>query len=83
MDFSADDEQALKQYLPSEFGKKDGSVNVEAQIERARRPVVDESKQAKKEAKLREKESARENQKLASETSLPSAQKPGDEPPPE
>jgi hypothetical protein len=40
-------------------------------------------KQAKKEAKLREKESARENQKLASETSLPSAQKPGDEPPPE
>ena len=49
MEFSADDEQALKQYLPSEFGKKDGSVNVEAQIERARRPVVDESKQAKKE----------------------------------
>ena len=49
MDFSADDEQALKQYLPSEFVKKDGSVNVEAQIERARRPVVDESKQAKKE----------------------------------
>lgn len=50
MDFSADDEEALRQYMPSEFGKKDGSVNVEAQIERARRTVVDESSQAKKNA---------------------------------
>ncbi|KAH4211288.1 hypothetical protein HBH98_131300 [Parastagonospora nodorum] len=49
MDFSADDDEALRQFLPSEFGKKDGSVNVEAQIERARRPVVDENKRAKKE----------------------------------
>lgn len=50
MDFSADDEEALRQYMPSEFGKKDGAVNIEAQIERARRKVVDESKQAKKDA---------------------------------
>ncbi|KAF1839081.1 WD repeat-containing protein 70 [Decorospora gaudefroyi] len=49
MDFSADDDEALKQYLPSHFGKKDGSVDVEAQIERARRKVVDESKQEQKE----------------------------------
>ncbi|KAH7386958.1 WD40-repeat-containing domain protein [Phaeosphaeria sp. MPI-PUGE-AT-0046c] len=50
MDFSVDDEEALRQYMPSEFGKKDGSANVDAQIERARRKVVDESKQAKKDA---------------------------------
>lgn len=48
MDFSAEDDEALRQYMPVEFGKKDGSVNVEAQIERARRKVVDESKQEKK-----------------------------------
>ncbi|CAO2649499.1 Nn.00g068840.m01.CDS01 [Neocucurbitaria sp. VM-36] len=48
MDFSADDDEAIKQYMPSQFGKKDGSVNVEAQIERARRPVVNESKHGKK-----------------------------------
>ena len=47
MDFSADDDVALRQYMPGEFGKKDGTVNVEAQIERARRKVVDENKQAK------------------------------------
>lgn len=49
MDFSADgDDDALAQYLPSQFGRKEGGVDVEAQIERARRPVVDESKQEKK-----------------------------------
>lgn len=37
-------------------------------------------KQAKKDAKLREKASAREHHKLASETSVASDQKPGDEP---
>lgn len=50
MDFSADDDDAIRQYMPSQFGKKDGSVNVEAQIERARRTVVDESKQGKEDA---------------------------------
>jgi hypothetical protein len=45
MDFSAEDDQAMRQYMPSEFGKKDGTVNVEAQIARAKRAVVDESKQ--------------------------------------
>jgi WD40 repeat protein len=50
MDFSADDEEAMRQYMPSHFGKKDGSIDVAAQIERARRPVVDESKQGKQAA---------------------------------
>jgi WD40 repeat protein len=50
MDFSADDDEALRQYMPTQFGKQDASVQVEAQIERARRKVVDESKQAKKAA---------------------------------
>ncbi|KAF2823771.1 WD repeat-containing protein 70 [Ophiobolus disseminans] len=49
MDFSADDDEAFRQHMPAQFGKIDGSVNVEAQIERARRKVVDENKQAKKE----------------------------------
>jgi WD40 repeat protein len=49
MDFSAEDDEALRQFMPSEFGKKDGSINIEAQIERARRKVVDENKPAKKE----------------------------------
>ncbi len=58
MDFSADDDEALRQYMPSQFGKKDGSVDVEAQIERARRKVVDESKQGKGEGGLdKEKDS--------------------------
>lgn len=48
MEFSADDDEAIRQYMPSQFGKKDGSVDVDAQIERARRKVVDESKQGKK-----------------------------------
>jgi WD40 repeat protein len=50
MDFSAEDDQAMRQYMPSEFGKKDGTVNVEAQIARAKRAVVDESKLDKKDA---------------------------------
>ncbi|KAH9872624.1 hypothetical protein J1614_005017 [Plenodomus biglobosus] len=50
MDFSTEDDDALAQYMPTQFGKKDGSVNVEAQIERARRPVVDESKDAGRKA---------------------------------
>ena len=37
-------------------------------------------KQAKKDAKLREKENAREHNKLASGTSEPPVEKPGDEP---
>lgn len=37
-------------------------------------------KQAKKDVKLREKESAREHHKLASETSAASTEKPGDQP---
>ena len=37
-------------------------------------------KQAKKDAKLREKENAREHQKLASGTSVPSSKMPGDKP---
>ena len=41
----------------------------------------DRLKRAKKEAKLREKESAREHEKPASETSVPSPKNPGDEPP--
>jgi hypothetical protein len=38
-------------------------------------------KQAKKDAKLREKEDARERRKGVQETSEPSAETPGDEPP--
>ncbi|KAF2866627.1 WD40-repeat-containing domain protein, partial [Massariosphaeria phaeospora] len=45
-DFSAADEEALRQYMPSSFGKKDGAVDVEAQIERCRRSIVDERKPA-------------------------------------
>lgn len=44
MDFSADDEEALRQYMPAQFGKTDAGVNVEAQIEQCRRTIVDESK---------------------------------------
>jgi hypothetical protein len=40
-------------------------------------------KQAKKDAKLREKETAREHQKPASEASVPSSEVPGDELPTE
>src|SRR5690242_16309902 len=47
MDFSAEDDEALRQFMPAQFGKKDAGVDVAAQIERCRRPVVDESKQAK------------------------------------
>jgi WD40 repeat protein len=49
MDFSADDDEAMRQHMPVQFGRKDGSVDVEAQIERARRKVVDESKREKQE----------------------------------
>ncbi|KAH7122597.1 WD repeat-containing protein 70 [Dendryphion nanum] len=44
--FSAEDEEALSAYVPASFGKKDSSVNVEAQIERCRRPIADERKLA-------------------------------------
>lgn len=37
-------------------------------------------KQAKKDAKLREKETARERKKLVPETSAPASETPGDEP---
>jgi hypothetical protein len=40
-------------------------------------------KQAKRDAKLREKEHARERQKAAQETSVPASETPGDEPPPQ
>src|SRR5262245_28949450 len=46
MDFSAEDEEAMRQFMPASFGKKDNGVDVEAQIERCRRKIVDESKQA-------------------------------------
>lgn len=48
MDFSAEDDEALRQFMPAQFGKQDAGVDVAAQIERCRRPVVDESKQGKK-----------------------------------
>lgn len=51
MDFTAEDDEALRQFMPTQFGKKDGGVDVAAQIERCRRPVVDESKQGKVEDK--------------------------------
>lgn len=38
------DDEALRQHVPASFGKKDTSVNIEAQIERCRRKIVDESK---------------------------------------
>ncbi|KAF1915480.1 WD40-repeat-containing domain protein [Ampelomyces quisqualis] len=47
MEFSAEDDEAMRQYMPSQFGKKDGGVDVEGQIARAKRKVVDESKQDK------------------------------------
>lgn len=43
-DFSAEKDDALRQYMPASFGKQNGGVNVEAQIERCRRKTVDESK---------------------------------------
>lgn len=45
IDFSAEDD-ALRQHVPFSFGKQDAGVNVEAQIERCRRKIVDENKQA-------------------------------------
>jgi WD40 repeat protein len=47
MDFSADDDDALRQYMPAQFGKQDSAVDVAGQIERCRRAVVDENKQNK------------------------------------
>jgi WD40 repeat protein len=47
MDFSADDDDALRQYMPAQFGKQDSAVDVAGQIERCRRAVVDENKQVK------------------------------------
>jgi WD40 repeat protein len=44
--FSAEDEEALRQFMPTSFGKQNSSVDVEAQIERCRRKIVDERKQA-------------------------------------
>ncbi|KAL5401728.1 hypothetical protein PMIN06_002771 [Paraphaeosphaeria minitans] len=41
MDF---DDEAMRKQVPASFGKQDGSVNFEAQIERCRRKIVDESK---------------------------------------
>lgn len=46
MDMSSNDEEAMRQFMPSSFGKKETGVDVEAQIERCRRPIVDERKQA-------------------------------------
>jgi WD40 repeat protein len=46
MDFSAEDDEAMRQFMPSAFGKKDSGVDVAAQIERCRKAVVDERKQA-------------------------------------
>ncbi|KAF1957484.1 WD40 repeat-like protein [Byssothecium circinans] len=46
MDFSAEDEEAMREFMPTGFGKKDSGVDVAAQIERCRRKIVDESKQA-------------------------------------
>lgn len=45
-DFSAEDDESMRQFLPSGFGRQDKGVNVEAQIERCRRSIVDERKQA-------------------------------------
>ncbi|KAF2181754.1 WD40 repeat-like protein [Zopfia rhizophila CBS 207.26] len=44
--FSADDEEAMRQFMPTSFGKQTSTVNVEAQIEQCRRDFVDERKQA-------------------------------------
>ncbi|KAF2638983.1 WD40 repeat-like protein [Massarina eburnea CBS 473.64] len=46
MDFSAEDDDAMREFMPSGFGKKNSGVDVEAQIERCRRKTVDENKQA-------------------------------------
>ncbi|PSN70982.1 WD40 repeat-like protein [Corynespora cassiicola Philippines] len=48
--FSAEDEEAMRQFMPATFGKQDGSLNVQAQIERCRRKVVDENKPVTKAA---------------------------------
>ncbi|KAF2205850.1 WD40 repeat-like protein [Delitschia confertaspora ATCC 74209] len=42
-DFSVD-EEALRQFMPTSFGKKTFTVNVEAQIEQCRRKIPDEQK---------------------------------------
>ncbi|KAF2747731.1 WD40 repeat-like protein [Sporormia fimetaria CBS 119925] len=49
--FSTEDEEALRKFMPAAFGKQDAGVNVEAQIEQARRKIVDERKQAVEKAK--------------------------------
>ncbi|KAF2012657.1 WD40 repeat-like protein [Aaosphaeria arxii CBS 175.79] len=45
-DYTMEDDAALRQFMPASFGKQDAGVDVEAQIERCRRPVVDPRKQA-------------------------------------
>ncbi|KAF2474231.1 WD40 repeat-like protein [Lindgomyces ingoldianus] len=46
IDSFTEDEHAMRQFMPSSFGKQDASVDVEAQIQRCRRATVDERKQA-------------------------------------
>ncbi|KAF2786655.1 WD40 repeat-like protein [Melanomma pulvis-pyrius CBS 109.77] len=45
--FSAEDEEAMRQFMPASFGKQHTSLNVEAQIERCRRGVAGAQKQVK------------------------------------
>ena len=39
-DFIIDEDEALKQYLPTGFGKKNQEANIAAQIERTKRPIA-------------------------------------------
>jgi WD40 repeat protein len=45
--FSAEDEEAMRQFMPASFGKQHTSVNVEAQIERCRKVPLDGQKRLK------------------------------------
>ena len=42
--FSAEDEEAMREFMPASFGKQHASVNVEAQIERCRKVPLDGQK---------------------------------------
>jgi WD40 repeat protein len=45
--FSAEDDEAMRQFMPASFGKQHTSVNVEAQIERCRKVPLDDRKKLK------------------------------------
>ncbi|KAF2654753.1 WD40 repeat-like protein [Lophiostoma macrostomum CBS 122681] len=59
--FSAEDDEALRHFMPSSFGKQDTGVNVEAQIERCRRRTGADDAKKKQDAKPKDDSESEED----------------------